>query len=519
MKKTNINKKQLAAGTLAAFFLLMAVCTVLSRTAASMVVPKVTTGQVQEGKLQVLIQGKGTVETKQERLLPLQSGLRVEWVLPAGTAVKKDEVLLRYDKSYLQEHIEKKQAEIKKLELAVEQAKLTGQPPARVTAAEGAKREAALSEENYETAWEDYALAEEAYNAGIEEQQQILDGELLAAEAEKEKALQQAQELDALGEAEKAENLRQQAEAEAEERKTQAQAAYDSAIQELESLKNQAEENLQAQEAARTQAYNAYESAKEQDAAAAENDRKTVEAGNYSIQSAQVDLELAQKELEKLKKVETENAEVKAEENGVLKTSSATAGTITDDTSSLMFGWGGYQVKGNLSAEDLSKTEAGDEVKIMVPGQGKTLKKKIEGIHSASSGFGVGQESAGTEGTDSQKEEQSGFAGVFYAELEEAEAVYGSEVSYEISRQTDTAYKQILPLSAIRQDTDGTYCLVAEQEETILGTEYRAKRISMVVVEKDSISAAITSSLGPEDKVITGSNKEIAPEDKVRLEE
>ena len=60
---------------------------------------------------------------------------------------------------------------------------------------------------------------------------------------------------------------------------------------------------------------------------------------------------------------------------------------------------------------------------------------------------------------------------------------------------------------------------MAEQEETILGTEYRAKRISVVVVEKDSMSAAITSSLGPEDKVITGSNKEIASEDKVRLEE
>ena len=109
---------------MAAFFLLMAVCTVLSRTAASMVVPKVTTGQVQEGRLGTDT-GKGTVETKQERLVPLQSGLRVEWVLPAGTAVKKDEVLLRYDKSYLQEHIEKKQAEIKKLELAVEQVKLT----------------------------------------------------------------------------------------------------------------------------------------------------------------------------------------------------------------------------------------------------------------------------------------------------------------------------------------------------------------------------------------------------------
>ena len=40
--------------------------------------------------------------------------------------------MLQYDQNYLQERIEEKQAEIKKLELAVEQAKLTGQPQARV---------------------------------------------------------------------------------------------------------------------------------------------------------------------------------------------------------------------------------------------------------------------------------------------------------------------------------------------------------------------------------------------------
>ena len=503
MKREKVNKKQLAAAAFAVFFLIMAVCTAVSRAAASMVVPKVTTGKVQEGKLSILIQGKGTVETREESLLSLQTGLRVEKILQTGTVVKKGDVLLQYDQNYLQERIEEKQAEIKKLELAVEQAKLTGQPQARVEAAESAQRDVQLSEDNYAKAWEDYNAAAEAYETGAAGQQQNLDQELQAAEEEKERVLQQAQELEAAGEAEEAEKLRQQAEENAEQRKAQAQSAYDSAIQELELQKSQAEESLQAQDSARAQAYNAYESAKEQDAAAAENDKKTAEAGSYTTQSAQVDLELAKKELEKLQKVQSENGEVKAPEDGVLKSSTIAAGGVTDDTASLMFGWGGYRVKGNLTAEDLSKAETGDEVKIMVPGQGKTLKKNIGEISGNTNQQGEGQTAAG----------------VFYAEMEEKEAVYGSEISYEISRQTDSSYKQVIPLSAVRKDSDGTFCLVAEEEKSVLGNEYRAKRVAVTVVEKDSTSAAITSSLGQEDKIITGSSKDIAPEDKVRLEE
>ena len=503
MKREKVNKKQLAAAAFAVFFLIMAVCTAVSRAAASMVVPKVTTGKVQEGKLSILIQGKGTVEAREESLLSLQTGLRVEKILQTGTVVKKGDVLLQYDQNYLQERIEEKQAEIKKLELAVEQAKLTGQPQARVEAAESAQRDVQLSEDNYAKAWEDYNAAAEAYETGAAGQQQNLDQELQAAEEEKERVLQQAQELEAAGEAEEAEKLRQQAEENAEQRKAQAQSAYDSAIQELELQKSQAEESLQAQDSARAQAYNAYESAKEQDAAAAENDKKTAEAGSYTTQSAQVDLELAKKELEKLQKVQSENGEEKAPEDGVLKSSTIAAGGVTDDTASLMFGWGGYRVKGNLTAEDLSKAETGDEVKIMVPGQGKTLKKNIGEISGNTNQQGEGQTAAG----------------VFYAEMEEKEAVYGSEISYEISRQTDSSYKQVIPLSAVRKDSDGTFCLVAEEEKTVLGNEYRAKRVAVTVVEKDSTSAAITSSLGQEDKIITGSSKDIAPEDKVRLEE
>ena len=354
MKKMKISKKKTAATAFAVFFLVMAVCTAVSRAAASMVVPTVTTGRVQEGKLNILIRGNGTVETRSEHLLALQRGLRVEKVQPTGSAVKQGDVILQYDKAYLQESIEKKQAEITKLELAVGQAQLTGEPPARVEASEGAARDVQLAEENYSKAWESYSSAERAWNEGTAQQQQILDAEIQAAETEKEAAMQQAQQMESEGKPEEAEKLRQQAEAAAVERKTQAQAVYDGAVQELEAQKTQAETELQNQESARTQSYNAYQSAQEQDAAAAENDQKTAEAGSYSVQSAQVDLDLARKELEKLVQVQNENGEVKAPVDGVLKKSSMTAGNVTDDTSFLMLGCGGYRIKGALTAEDLS---------------------------------------------------------------------------------------------------------------------------------------------------------------------
>lgn len=199
MKKMKISKKQLAAAAFAAFFLIMAVCTGISRIAASILVPKVTTESVQEGKLSVVIQGKGIVETRMESLISLEKGLRVEKILSAGTVVKKGDVLLQYDKAYLQESVDKKRAEIQKLELAVQQARITGQPPARAAATDGAARDVQLSEENYARAEEGYSMAATNYDEGILLLQQTLEREKQAAEEEKMGAMKQAQELEQAG--------------------------------------------------------------------------------------------------------------------------------------------------------------------------------------------------------------------------------------------------------------------------------------------------------------------------------
>lgn len=52
-------------------------------------------------------------------------------------------------------------------------------------------------------------------------------------------------------------------------------------------------------------------------------------------------------------------------------------GGITDDSSYLLLGTGGLQIKGSLQTQDLEKVEAEDTVEISVSGQGKKSREKL----------------------------------------------------------------------------------------------------------------------------------------------
>ena len=109
------------------------------------------------------------------------------------------------------------------------------------------------------------------------------------------------------------------------------------------------------------------------------------------------------------------------------------------------------------------------------------------------------------------------MAGYFYADIEERAASCGSQVSYSIDKQSGSSYEMLIPLGAVREDAQGTYCLIAESRETVLGTEYRAARVNITVEDKDSTQAAVTGNLGKDDLIISGSTKDITEGDKVRL--
>lgn len=536
------DKKRMAAKAFAVFFIFMAAAGGLSRAAAAMTVPLADTGTYQEGRLGLNLTGTAVAEAKEETLVSLDKEQRILSVAKTGTQVKAGDVLVQYDTQYLKKSVEEKQAEVKKLELSLEQARIQGEPEDRVAASNGAARDLDLANQGLAQAQSDYDQAvndsqnaqnqaQSDYDAGVAKAGQDRDNAYSQSQALEDQAGEleaQGAELESQGDSEgagdrytQAEDLRQQAQTLRQEADqayeaalSQVQAEYEAAVSQAQDSLSQAEAALEAQAQSQAQAQNAYTSAQEEDAAAAANDQKSQAASSYDQQSIQVDLDQAKKELSQMEKIQQAKGQVTAPEDGVVTDMNVQTGGITDDSSYLILGTGGLQIKGSLELQDLEKVEPEDTVEISVSGQGKKLQGKVTRTGAENAG-----DQAGTGGSAEASGESQDPGGYFYADIQDGALSWGTQVSYSIDKQSGSSYEMLIPLSAVRQDSGGTYCLIAEARDTVLGTEYRASRVNITVEDKDSTQAAVTGNLGRDDLVISGSTKDIGEGDKVRLKE
>ena len=88
----------------------------------------------------------------------------------------------------------------------------------------------------------------------------------------------------------------------------------------------------------------------------------------------------------------------------------------------------------------------------------------------------------------------------------------------EISLGSRTQYYNfVVPNSAIREDADGKFVLIAAEKQTPLGTRYIATRVDITIVDQDTRNAAITGDFDWSPFVITTSSKPIEPNTQVRL--
>ena len=130
--------KRLAVKVFLGFLAAMAVCTVLSRAASSVLVAQVEVKKTGSGKLSYTYEGTGNIVPKKEENIFLWEGQQVEWSAEQGAKVKKGKCLVRFRKEYLEKEIEKKQSELKQLQFQVKEQQIAARTPARVSAAEGA---------------------------------------------------------------------------------------------------------------------------------------------------------------------------------------------------------------------------------------------------------------------------------------------------------------------------------------------------------------------------------------------
>ncbi len=117
MKNRRIKKITIA---FAVFFVLMLVCTVVSKSIYAYQLPMVSTVMPEEKYVEHLVEAEGIVAAGGERAVNYFPGLRVDAVLVhVGDRVEEGDVLLQIDLEDLKEFIDQKKDEIAKVELQI----------------------------------------------------------------------------------------------------------------------------------------------------------------------------------------------------------------------------------------------------------------------------------------------------------------------------------------------------------------------------------------------------------------
>lgn len=99
------------------------------------------------------------------------------------------------------------------------------------------------------------------------------------------------------------------------------------------------------------------------------------------------------------------------------------------------------------------------------------------------------------------------------------EVEIGEQVEFEISKESK-AYGCCLPLTALYEDDSQYFVYVVDEEDSVLGTVQKARRVDVEVEEKNETMAALKSGVLSEDQqVITESDQEIQGGSRVRLKD
>ena len=499
------------AWVLAGFLIMMIICTILSRAAASVLVAQVQVEKPGRGKLSYSYGGNGTVVPEQEKTIFLWAGQQVEWAAETGSAVKAGECLIQFRMEYLQQAIRSKQAELEQLEIQGRQQEIAARGTVRVSSAERALQNLEDAQKKLEDAQEKEMKAREEYDQ--------FDGSGLAGVSSGRFGESAGQSGGVIGgrnpeTSEEMPGIQDPDNSEEDPGNVLPDNSSDisSRQQELKAALEQAQADVEAARQAADQARTEYQFALKEDSAQNTNEANSIQSAQLGVQSLHVQADKARRELEELTAYQNAGGRICAEEDCTVLMSGVQTGTFTTGAEVMVTGIGGWKLKGFADAKDKEKLKAGTEAEIRL-GAGK---KKTVRMESVSAERPEGSEGgAGGSGSDS-----GSLQFCWYARLpENTAAENGNTFTWNVNAASDQEYEQIIPLSALREDTAGAFCLILLEEKNMLGTVQTAKRIPVTVLEKDAQKAAVTSTLKESDQIIASSEKYVEEGERVRIKE
>ena len=225
---------------------------------------------------------------------------------------------------------------------------------------------------------------------------------------------------------------------------------------------------------------------------------------NKSAQLQQIDLneqarEIKEKqaELDELANDEGE-LEVKSKVNGVVKTLSVSAGRKAEANSTLAVIEVpdlGYTMSFSVTNEQARRVRVGDSASVTNYYWGSTINAVLTAIK-----------------TDPQNPQSSKLLTFDVT----GDVSDGTSLTLSVG-QKSSDYDLVVPNSAIRKDSNGSFVLVVTVKSSPLGNRYTATRVDVEVIASDDTSSAVTGALNQNDYVITTSSKPITSGDMVRL--
>lgn len=224
------------------------------------------------------------------------------------------------------------------------------------------------------------------------------------------------------------------------------------------------------------------------------------DGSDHSGRINELEQELLQLELDKLEDLLKKEGKITSPVNGIVTEVTVTTGNKTSDGMAVLLAdlSAGCKFVAQIPRDQEKYVSRNDPV-ILTPVNGKPLE-----------GFTVDSVADG---------EEDNVLNLTVSLPSDTALELGQSVDFKIVK-TAGPFSSCVPISALHEDNKEKYVFVAEENESVLGKETFARKVPVMVQDRNSLYAALNDSdLSGSQKVITGTSKTINDGGRVRVEE
>lgn len=210
-----------------------------------------------------------------------------------------------------------------------------------------------------------------------------------------------------------------------------------------------------------------------------------------------IDVRLRQLELSRLQALSEAGGEIYAPIDGAVTALSVAPGKRTADEAALLLAGAevGFRFTCEITDDEREYLSPGDKVKLELPGH-KRADGTVESIAALA--------------------DKNGFAKVMVS-LPAGKGEAGMSAVLSATTRSEQ-YRTTVPVSALHKEGEQYYVLAVRETESVLGVEQSAERLDVTLLDRNETTAAVEGPLTTDDRIITGGNKTVRENDRVRPE-